>query len=599
MLRAAADPTAEGPSVDVVVCVHDALEDVRRCLWSLSHKASYPFRLILVNDGSDEQTSAFLRSTAIANPTITLIENQTPPHGYTIAANLGMREAGADYVVLLNSDTIVTHGWLERIVACGESDERIGILGPLSNAASHQSIPELREGDSWATNPLPDFVTEDGMAKLLERVSPRSRPRLPFINGFCYVVKRGVFERIGYFDEENFASGYCEENDFSFRAAGAGFELAVADDAYVFHAKSKSFTPEARKPIAARNYEIFLEKHGAERIRSRVRELEEDTSLKPLRNAIAEGLSSARDLAGTLDLASHDPLDVTFILPGLGVGGSGGSHSVYQEVKGMREFGISARVMLPEQVFDRAEAAYGDAREVFIPFSDIDDLARKTARRRRDLGDPLQVGGDARRAARAPRRFPRPPITCRTTSPSSPPRTRPTSRRRSTPTPRSRTASCSRRPTGSATSSATATTCTSPRWSRASTSASTGSTTFPAGRDRCEWWRWSGPALPAASRPRRSLCSKSCGSASADEVELVTFGCSADEMVRLTSSAPLLDNHQGILTRHEVADLLNRCDVFLDMSMYQAFGRTALEAMACACTAVVPRHRRCLGVRRG
>ena len=164
MLRAAADPTAEGPSVDVVVCVHDALEDVRRCLWSLSHKASYPFRLILVNDGSDEQTSAFLRSTVIASPTITLIENQTPPHGYTIAANLGMREAGADYVVLLNSDTIVTHGWLERILACGESDERIGILGPLSNAASHQSIPELREGDSWATNPLPDFVTEDGVA---------------------------------------------------------------------------------------------------------------------------------------------------------------------------------------------------------------------------------------------------------------------------------------------------------------------------------------------------------------------------------------------------------------------------------------------------
>ena len=45
------------PSVDVVVCVHNALDDVRRCLWSLAHKASYPFHLIVVNDGSDARRS--------------------------------------------------------------------------------------------------------------------------------------------------------------------------------------------------------------------------------------------------------------------------------------------------------------------------------------------------------------------------------------------------------------------------------------------------------------------------------------------------------------------------------------------------------------
>ncbi|HXS46776.1 MAG TPA: glycosyltransferase, partial [Solirubrobacterales bacterium] len=44
-----------------------------------------------------------------------------------------------------------------------------------------------------------------------------------------------------------------------------------------------------------------------------------------------------------------------------------------------------------------------------------------------------------------------------------------------------------------------------------------------------------------------------------------------------------------LLMRGEVASLLRRSDLFLDMSMYQAFGRTALEAMACGCTAVVPR----------
>jgi glycosyltransferase involved in cell wall biosynthesis len=72
-------------------------------------------------------------------------------------------------------------------------------------------------------------------------------------------------------------------------------------------------------------------------------------------------------------------------------------------------------------------------------------------------------------------------------------------------------------------------------------------------------------------------------------VELVTFGCSDEELAGLTSSLALRERHLGLLTRQEVAALLKRSDVFLDMSMYQAFGRTALEAMACGATAVVPR----------
>jgi glycosyltransferase involved in cell wall biosynthesis len=74
-----------------------------------------------------------------------------------------------------------------------------------------------------------------------------------------------------------------------------------------------------------------------------------------------------------------------------------------------------------------------------------------------------------------------------------------------------------------------------------------------------------------------------------DEVVVTTFGCSDADMLKLTDSPILLENHRGLLKRHDVAALLAHRDVFLDMSMYQAFGRTALEAMACGCTAIVPR----------
>jgi len=74
-----------------------------------------------------------------------------------------------------------------------------------------------------------------------------------------------------------------------------------------------------------------------------------------------------------------------------------------------------------------------------------------------------------------------------------------------------------------------------------------------------------------------------------DEVRVSTFGCYADELRELHPGAEaILERHLGLLSRAEVAGLLRESDVFLDMSVYQAFGRTALEAMACGATAVVP-----------
>jgi glycosyltransferase involved in cell wall biosynthesis len=68
---------------------------------------------------------------------------------------------------------------------------------------------------------------------------------------------------------------------------------------------------------------------------------------------------------------------------------------------------------------------------------------------------------------------------------------------------------------------------------------------------------------------------------------VTTFGCPVESAEALGLEAP--GPHLGLLSRHQVADLLRRSDVFLDASTYQAFGRTALEAMACGCTAVAPR----------
>jgi len=577
------------PSIDVVVCVHNALDDVRLCLWSLTSKSDLPFRLILVNDGSDEPTTRYLEAVAAANPEITLIHNAQPPHGYTIAANLGMRAATADYVIVLNSDTVVTFGWLQRIVDAGEDNEQVGILGPLSNAASHQSVPQLRDGGAWSTNPLPVWVTPDGMAAVVSHLSPRRRPRLPFVNGFCYVVKRAVFDAIGYFDEEHFASGYSEENDFSYRAGKAGFELAVVDDAYVYHAKSRSFTPEGRSVHAKRNYQIFLDKHDREEIEEMVRGMEANTALSPLRAAVSDAIGSPTATAAAVVHTGVDPLTVVFVLPGLGDGGSGGSHSIYQEVSGMRRLGIDARIALVEKAFPRAEAIYDDAADVFQTFRDVDDLVEKT--RNADVISATHFKSVAMVArVREARDDFLPAYYIQDYEPFF--------------------ASTDPEDVKEAITSYTAIPgvllFAKTHWLCNVVSQIHG---LPVAKvepsldeelyvPRPHGRPGDGPvrvvAMVRPRTPRRQphgtvRVLERLQAQYPDAVEVMTFGCHDAELAKLTESPVIRARHLGLLRRHRVAGLLGRTDIFLDLSMYQAFGRTALEAMACGATVVAPR----------
>src|SRR5690606_5409678 len=103
--------------------------------------------------------------------------------GYTRAVNAGLRASTAEFVITQNSDTIVSAGWLNGLVACMRSDRKIGIVGPLSNAASWQNVPRLRnDAGEFAVNDLPARMSVDDMARLVSRCASKAYPRLPFVN---------------------------------------------------------------------------------------------------------------------------------------------------------------------------------------------------------------------------------------------------------------------------------------------------------------------------------------------------------------------------------------------------------------------------------
>ena len=326
-------------SVAIIVCVHNALSDVTRCLESVLSQTFPPYSLILVDDGSDEATKNFLERFS-AGQNAQLIRNSTAK-GYTLAANQGLRSSStADFAVLLNSDTIVSAQWLDRMIMCAESDPQVGMVGPLSNTASWQSIPEILINGDWADNELPQGMDIGTMASVVAARSARLYPRIPLLNGFCMLVKRKLINEIGIFDEESFGQGYGEENDYCLRTRAAGWSLALADDVYVYHAQSKSYSHERRKTLSLRAGENLARKHGQPIIDESVAFCLYNHVLQGLRAGMKNAMSShaLRNKAKSY----WEGKRVLFFLPTADAGG--GSNVVISEMLALISMGVDARL---------------------------------------------------------------------------------------------------------------------------------------------------------------------------------------------------------------------------------------------------------------
>jgi glycosyltransferase involved in cell wall biosynthesis/GT2 family glycosyltransferase len=232
--RGAGRPAAERPrAVDVIVPVYGAAAELRLCLESVVRETDLTrHRITLVVDGpQDDEVESIISS--FAAPHRVLRNEQRS--GFVVAANRGMRESAAD-VVLLNSDTVVTPRWIEKLIEAAYSSGDVGTVTPLSNYATLCSVPRPFE-----ENLLPTGFDVASFAALVETASERSYPRLPTGVGVCLYIRRALLDDIGLFDEKNFGLGYGEENDSCLRALARGW-LHVADDAtFIYHAGHRSF----------------------------------------------------------------------------------------------------------------------------------------------------------------------------------------------------------------------------------------------------------------------------------------------------------------------------------------------------------------------
>ena len=240
------------PRVTIVVPIYNAFDELQACLLAVADCTDSPFRLALINDGSpDPRISSLLAEAPRDHPGLLIVDRSTENRGFVHTANEGLAAGAPDDVVILNTDTLVSPGWLRRILRAAASRPNVATVTPLTNNGTICSVPQpFREND------IPRGYDVRSFAAVVEASSWRVYPEIPTGVGFCMLMTRKGIESVGVFDEQTFGRGYGEENDFCQRALARGFVNVIADDAFVYHKGHASFGRDASDRLS-RNLAIL------------------------------------------------------------------------------------------------------------------------------------------------------------------------------------------------------------------------------------------------------------------------------------------------------------------------------------------------------
>ncbi len=270
--------------------VAGAAADFARCAESLATATDLSrHRLVVVLDGEQGEEgvaieAAIERLKEDPGRAVEVVQN-SERRGFVGSVNRGMALSGRD-VILLNSDTVVTAGWVEKMQAAALSAPEVATVTPFSNHATLCSLPE-----PFAENAVPAGHTIDTFARLVEESSLRAYPRIPTGVGFCLYVKRRALDELGLFDEEAFGDGYGEEVDFCLRAAARGWAHVLDDATFIYHAGQKSFGQSRQRRVEAA-HRVIRRRHPA--YLGTVARFMAGDPLAPQRRRVVEALAPPR-----------------------------------------------------------------------------------------------------------------------------------------------------------------------------------------------------------------------------------------------------------------------------------------------------------------
>ena len=273
---------------DIIIPVWNQLAFTRDCVDSVLANTTGDYRLIIVDNASDDETKRYLEGLRASERLQVLLIRNEENVGFVKAANQAIAASSAPYICLLNNDTLVTKDWLKIMLDIINRQKEIAIVNPASNNLGQRPA-----------NGEPIGLYAEKLKKDADKFI-----ELGAAIGFCMLIKKEVIDRIGPFDEI-YGMGNFEDTDFSRRAIREGYRCVEARGAYVYHRESGSFSKmKTFENDFKRNKEIYEFRWGRPKRIAYILSRYDDNILRRLSS---ESLKSAR-LGNWIWYISKDPI---------------------------------------------------------------------------------------------------------------------------------------------------------------------------------------------------------------------------------------------------------------------------------------------------
>lgn len=237
--------------IDIIIPTYNNSEYTVRCLRSIESNTLVPYRIIWVDDGSAitecQRVLDKLEGSEIEFKIDGTIENK----GFARTVNAGIRLSESDPIVLLNNDVTVTKGWLRKLLFGFKLDERVGIIGPVTNrCGSKQQYGRLARILGLSAVEKPDEFFNSREPAILSVDSN--------ISYFCTAISRELVDTIGFLDEGFFNGG--EDDDYNDRARFAGFKTVIMLNCFVWHEHGATRRHVMNPEMGRRNSDLYYRK---------------------------------------------------------------------------------------------------------------------------------------------------------------------------------------------------------------------------------------------------------------------------------------------------------------------------------------------------
>ena len=237
---------------DVIIPVYKAPEWVKLCVYALFTNTNPKSlgKVYLINDCDDAFTINCLKNLKSKYGSKIILKQNKENLGFVKTVNRGLELSTADCVLLLNSDCLLAKNGIEKLMHHIQNNPKIGLICPLASNAANITIP-IPEG--WNYSEIDSLLEKHFLGKNFDACT---------VVGNCLMITRKCLSKVGFLDEA-YGTGYGEETDYQFKAMAKGFTAKIAIDTYVFHKAEASFgTSKEKQARLQKNRDLFFSRWG-------------------------------------------------------------------------------------------------------------------------------------------------------------------------------------------------------------------------------------------------------------------------------------------------------------------------------------------------